>query len=156
MFIAQVSEGSWRYPFIFTLPYFDKSKVVAPTDEEADATLDGMDAGTIVPAIMPAEVVTIHDEIGSQAGGKDSIKLDASLLKILTAVVECPMQLSSEYVKLAKVSPNTLSKARPVLIAKGLIAEHLSETTVRGRSARRWEPLDAAIQIVRKNEKGGD
>ena len=157
MFVGQVSEGAWRYPFLFKVPLFDKTNLVPLTDEQADATIADMDAGRIVHAVRVADVVEIDgEEDVLQQEQEPAIELTDAQLKILKAVVKSPMRVSSDYVKLAKVSPNTLAKARHILVAKGLIAEHLSEANERGRSARRWEPLDAAIEIVNKHSKGGD
>jgi hypothetical protein len=157
MFVGQVSEGAWRYPFLFKVPLFDKTNIVPLTDEQADATIADMDAGSIVRAVRAADGVEIDSkEDVLPQDHTPSIELTDAQLKILTAIVESPMRVSSDYVKLAKVSPNTLAKARPVLVAMGLIAEHLSDATERGRIARRLEPLEAAIEIVKKHSKGGD
>jgi DNA-binding MarR family transcriptional regulator len=148
LFIGQASEGSWRYPFLFKVPLFDRSKILPPTDQEADATIEDMDAGRIVPADKPAEAVTISDEMPSQSKETDTLTLTSVELKILKAIVENPMRFASDYIKLAKVSPNTMSKVRPKLIADGFIAEHISESNGRGRSACRLEPLEKARQII--------
>jgi hypothetical protein len=59
---------------------------------------------------------------------------------------------SSHYVKLAKISPNTLRKLRPILIAKGFIREHVMDSSNRGRSKRVWEPLDSAKQAIANSD----
>jgi len=75
--------------------------------------------------------------------------------KILLRLLHNPMLPSSSYVKLAKISPNTLSKLRPVLIDKGFIREHIMDSGNRGRSRRVWEPLDAAKEILSSQPSDG-
>ena len=63
------------------------------------------------------------------------------------------MQRSSEYAKLAGMSPNTVGKARIILIKKSLIREHKLESGGRGRAAILLEPLEAAKKLLA--ETGG-
>ncbi len=74
---------------------------------------------------------------------------------MLKAIVEHPLLPSSKYVKLAKISPNTLRKLRPELIQKGFIREHEVDSSGRGRSKRVWEPLDEAKKALETYSKGG-
>jgi len=155
VFIVQVAEGNWRYPFVFKIRLIDKSKIAPMTDEEADQTIASMDVGDIVPAaIANRDGIEIPHEDQKTDTRKTSItseELTPAEFKLVRAVVESPMRVSSDYVKLAGISPNTLRKLRPILIEKGLIKEHCSEGSVRGRTARRWEPLDAARLAVEKS-----
>ena len=155
VFIGQVAEGNWRYPFVFKIRLIDKSKIAPMTDEEADQTIASMDAGDIVPAaIANRDGIEIPHEDQKTDTRKTSVtseELTPAEFKLVRAVVESPMRVSSDYVKLAGISPNTLRKLRPILIEKGLIKEHCSEGSVRGRTARRWEPLDAARLAVEKS-----
>ena len=89
-----------------------------------------------------------RDEEDHKDSDTEQVQLTDSELRLLTAIVNHPMLSSSQYVKLAKVSPNTLRKLRPVLMEKGLIKEHIMDSTGRGRSKRIWEPLETAKKIV--------
>ena len=155
VFIGQVAEGNWRYPFVFKIRLIDKSKIAPMTDEEADQTIASMDAGDIVPAAIAnrdgIEIPHEDQKTDTQKTSVTSEELTPAEFKLVRAVVESPMRVSSDYVKLAGISPNTLRKLRPILIEKGLIKEHCSEGSVRGRTARRWEPLDAARLAVEKS-----
>ena len=122
------------------------------TDSEADRTVEYLQTGSVVPAQGFSEW-----KIGCRNRNSSSNidnGLTSSELNIVKAVVENPMLPSSDYVKLAGVSPNTLRKARPVLLEKGYIKEHLISNK-RGRSTRLWEPLEQAKKLVaeKKTEK---
>jgi len=155
LFAGQVAEGKWRYPFIFAIPLFNKSQIDTVTDEEADRSIEDLDAGDIVPAAIAnrdgIEIPHEDQKTDTQKTSVTSEELTPAEFKLVSAVVESPMRVSSDYVKLAGISPNTLRKLRPILIEKGLIKEHCSEGSVRGRTARRWEPLDAARLAVEKS-----
>ena len=61
------------------------------------------------------------------------------------------MLQSTEYIKLARISPNTLSKIRNNLLEQNYIKENLVGNT-RGRPAKVWEPTEKAIEIISKIE----
>ena len=77
--------------------------------------------------------------------------LSPSELGLLQAIVSHPMRPSSDYVKLARISPNTLRKLRPIFLQRGFIKEHLLDKSGRGRSARIWEPLASAEKVLAEN-----
>jgi hypothetical protein len=58
------------------------------------------------------------------------------------------MLSSSSYVKLARISPNTLKKLRPILIERCFIVEHIMDSASRGRSKRLLEATDAGKQAI--------
>jgi GTPase len=146
-----VAEGKWRYPFVFTVPLFNKSQYKSITDIEADSSIESLDAGRIVPAavadINGGEVSTAV----TQTQEPHSPEFTAAEFRLVLAIVEHPMLVSSEYVKLAGVSPNTLRKLRLIFLEKGFIREHTTDSGNRGRSARRWEPLEPAHRAVKKH-----
>ncbi len=147
LFVGQVGEGPWRYPFLLKIPQMKQLPVV--TDQQADESLKPLESLAVEPVEFSnwsaVDCITVQNEI--QAKGQAANQLTDSELRLLQAVVDNPMQPSSSYVKLAKISPNTLSKLRPVLIDRGFIREHLMDSGNRGRSRRVWEPLGAAKEI---------
>jgi hypothetical protein len=90
--------------------------------------------------------VTIKDSKNEQTQKIEN--LSPSEFRLLQVIVNHPMLPSSHYVKLARVSPNTLRKLRPLFIEQGFIEEHSLDSAGRGRSTRVWEPLQAAKDIV--------
>lgn len=147
-FIGQVSEGSWRYPFLFRVPKLNKLRPVS--DEEADESLNALANLPVEPVEFSTWSAVPSVTIMPQAQEKSPVtqELGPGELRLLQAVVSYPMRPSSEYVKLAQISPNTLRKLRPVFIEKGFIREHLLERSGRGRGARIWEPLEPARMVV--------
>ena len=126
----------------------------AVTDKEADDSLIPLEALEVDVAAEFASCPAMPKiDIGS-AGQRNHQpdNLTAGELKLVRAVVKHPMQASSEYPKLARISPNTFQKARPLLISRGLIREHKLESGGRGRSTILLEPLPAAIELVSANE----
>lgn len=122
----------------------------AVTDKEADDSLRPLEALEIeVAAEFASSSAMPKVNIGS-AGRQNHqpSNLTAGELKLVRAVVKHPMQASSEYPKLARISPNTFQKTRPSLISRGLIREHKLESGGRGRSTILLEPLPAAIELV--------
>lgn len=151
MFIGQVSDGLWRYPFLFKVPKMKQPKVV--TDRQADESLESLDALDVEPVEFSNWSAIERIEVKSNTADKTQ-KIDQltdSEFRLLKAIIENPMLPSSSYVKLARISPNTLKKLRPILIAKGFIAEHSMDSGSRGRSRRVWEPLDAGKQAIANN-----
>jgi len=152
-FVGQVGDGSWRYPFLFTVPKMKKLKPVS--DREVQDSLKSLASLKVEPVEFThwssTPTVQINEDAGKTPGNED--QLSDTELKLLRAIVNYPMRPSSDYVKLARVSPNTLRKLRPVLIKKGFIREHLIDSGNRGRSKRIWEPTQAAKEIVADNSK---
>jgi DNA-binding MarR family transcriptional regulator len=137
IFVGQVSEGNWRYPFLFRVPPINKEYIQAVTNEEADESLKSLASLKVVPApefsnwsAMPS--ITINDLPQPKATSSDS--LTSAEIKLLEAIVRHPIQASSKYAELAGISPNTFKKVRPILKNKGLISEHKLQANTRGRS----------------------
>lgn len=151
MFVGQAGDGPWRYPFLFRVPKMKQLKVV--TDSQADETLKVLDSINVEPVEFSnwsaVERIEVKDNAVHKTQKVD--QLTDSEFRLLKAIVENPMLPSSSYVKLARISPNTLKKLRPILIEKGFIAEHIMDSGNRGRSKRVWEPLDAGKQAIAGN-----
>jgi hypothetical protein len=154
MFVGQVGEGKWRYPFLFRIPKMNPLKPV--TDSQADqslAILDKFDTEKMELTNWPASGCVIADNTTVSKNQID-FQLTDSELRLLKAIVDNPMLPSSDYVKLARISPNTLAKCRPILIQKGFIKEHLMDSGKRGRTKRIWEPMEFTRQVVMDNFAG--
>lgn len=147
MFVGQVAEGAWRFPFLFRVPKMKKMRRVSDIEaDESIKALEGLDVEAVEFSdwsAVPSVTVT-----GDKDSGNRLDQYGESELRLIEAVVCHPMLASSQYVKLAKISPNTLSKLRPLLIEKGLIREHVMDSAGRGRSKKMWEPLEAAKRLV--------
>lgn len=126
-----------------------KNKYKVVTDREADSSIESLKTGNVVPA---QEFFGCYDidkaKTNITKNGSSSNQLTSAELKLLRTIVEHPMRRSSEYAKLAGISPNTLLKIRPSLIKRGFIRENKLETSSRGRSAILLEPLESAKQLV--------
>ena len=148
MFVGQAGEGSWRYPFLFKVPRMNQMGVVS--DHQADETLKSLDSLDVEPVEFSNWSAVERIEVKDNAVHKKqkAAQLTDSEFKLLKAIIENPMLPSSSYVKLARISPNTLKKLRPILIEKGFIAEHTVDSANRGRSRRLWEPTDAGKQAI--------
>jgi len=148
MFVGQVGDGSYRYPFLLRVPKMKQLKVV--TDHQADESLKSLDALDVEPVEFSNWSAVPVIEVNDNAVHKRQkvSQLSDSEFRLLKAIVDNPMLPSSSYVKLARISPNTLKKFRPILIEKGFIAEHIVDSESRGRSKRVWEPLDAGKQAI--------
>ena len=129
------------------------NKTFIVTDYEADRSLGRLNAMAVVPAKefskwplenTPAAPMESNDTSTPQLSDVE--------LRFLTAVVDHPMHSASEYRKLSRISPNTLSEIRPGLVERGYIREHkLEVTSGRGRAQIKLEPLEPAKAIVAKS-----
>lgn len=125
----------------------DKNKVI--TDEQADESIESLSAGQIVPAIeffKAREAGEINSNAVFHKSGPKPI--DDTEIKLLRVIVEHPMQSSSQYPKLAGISPNTFKKVRPILKDKGFIDEHKLQTNALGRSAILLGPTEQGKQYL--------
>jgi hypothetical protein len=119
------------------------------SDQEADASLRTLVTGRVVPATdIAGGGVSTEASSGKSPGSLNTDSLSPTALRLLRAVVEKPMLRSSEYARLAGMSPNTANKVRPVLVEKGLIRAQKLESGRRGRAAILLEPLEAAKQLL--------
>jgi len=127
-----------------------KNKII--TDSEADESIKSLKSGKVLPATEFLGLYsTGHTKADLANNDRHSSRITAAGLRLLKAIIEKPMLPSSNYVKLASISPNTLRKLRPVLIEKGFIREHLMQANRCGRCTRLWEPLELAREILDQN-----
>lgn len=131
-----------------------KTEDKAVTNKEADASIESLEVGNVVPACDFPHFCDVPmagiDQTGSAI---NSTQVRPAELRFLRAVVDHPMRRSSEYSKLAGISPNTLQKIRPGLVERGFIRENKLETSSRGRAAVLLEPLEPARQLVGNREE---
>ena len=120
------------------------------TDHQADESLKSLDCLDVEPVEFSNWSANERIEVSNNTVHKTQrvVGLTDSEFKLLKAIIENPMLSSSSYVKLARISPNTLKKLRPIFIEKDFIKEHTVDSSTRGRSKRIWEPLDAGKQAI--------
>ena len=134
--------------------YTNRKKSIS--DKQADQSITSLNSYSIVPALE-----FFHDDdnviIDEQCKQEHDSQISTAELKLLKAIVINPMQPSSVYAGLARISPNTFQKLRKTLIQRGYIREHKLESGGRGRSKILLEPLESAKKITGKNnEFNGD
>jgi hypothetical protein len=144
MFIGQLGDGKWRYPFFFKTPVPDR--LLPVSDSQTDQTLISLSHLKVDPVEFTHWSARPRIEVPSQQVPPPL--LTDSEYRLLKAIVDNPMLASSQYVKLAKISYNTLSKLRPEFIKKGFVREHPIDSGKRGRSKLILEPLEAGIKMA--------
>ncbi len=143
-FVGQIGDGKWRYPFLFKIPA--PQRMCPVSDQQADQSLAALSHLKVEPVEFVQWSARPRIDVSSQQ--PQASTLTDSEYRLLKAIVDHPMLSSSQYVKLAKISPNTLSKLRPELIQRGFIREHEIDSGKRGRTKRMLEPLEAGIKAV--------
>ena len=158
VFIGQLGEGRWRYPFVFNIPLMNFPKGSAGAHVDIDSSLN-------LPTVYASE---FHDwgrapEIGSasacEAAGKTSGESGETLFdspqeyQFCKAVVESPMQPSSKYPKLAGIAIKSAKLIRERLISRQFIAQHSLGTGKRGRSSILLAALEAGRMAVQEYER---
>ena len=144
-FICQLGEGSWRHPFILRIPMMNFPKIPHETKTDIDQLED-------LPVVYASE----YDNWGQIESISNSVESQGSLFendkefRFCQAVVNQPMQSSSSYSSIAKVSPKYIKQIREQLIAKKYIREHILDSGGRGRSTILLEPLPEGIQAVKE------
>ena len=123
------------------------------TNNQADSSIDSLVAGDIIKAPNYDRLCQTY-LIGNNIVicNNSEQKLSDSEIKLLQAIVKSPMLQSTEYIKLARISPNTLSKIRDNLLEQNYIKENLISNK-RGRPAKVWEPTEKAIEIINGIER---
>lgn len=127
-------------------------KLPSVSNHEADKSLRSLNGSTVIEVNRIDRMckgILMNDR-------SCQIPLDGGLtdaeIKLLAAVVKQPMQSSTSYIKLAGISPNTLSKIRSNLIEQEYIRQHTVSST-RGRPAQLWEATKKAITLINKLEE---
>ena len=120
------------------------------TDKEADDSLKALETLNVDVAVEFWNCSVLSETNGAPSAGRKHHPdgLTASERKLVTAVVNNGMRPSSEYPRLAGISPNTFQKIRPVLIEKGMIREHKLQSKTRGRATILLEALPAALELI--------
>ena len=144
-FIGQIGEGKWRHPFIFYVPKMNLATGIDYDDQE-DNPLSKLKVIAADGFKNSSECVEF---ISSKNLGLFDNKQQYLFCK---AVVGSPMKPSSEYPKLAGISPNKAKEVRQRLCAMNYIKEHTLETGSKGRSTILLEPLPDGISAVLKYE----
>ena len=119
------------------------------TDREADESIKSVVLGSVVPAtefFKSYGIGQINDNAGS-CNSSSSTPEDVEI-RLLRTIAEHPMQPSSQYAKLAGISPNTFRKVRPILKDKGWISEHKLQANARGRSANLLGPTETGKKFM--------
>lgn len=110
-----------------------------------------------LPAIPAGEFANWEQDVGrpqSPVAAQRSPFGSVQEYRFCKAVVETPMQPSSAYVKLAKLSCKMAGPIRTRLVAAGYIREHAVQTNIRGRSSILLEALLEGKAAVELHEKG--
>lgn len=125
------------------------NEFVFVSDEEADQSLQSLVTGPVVPAGGWEQSQGTKQAVKAETVKSGQAQLTEAELRLLRAINEHPLQPSSEYPKLARISPNTFQKLRPALIDRGLVQERKLESGGRrGRSTLLLEPLDASRELL--------
>ena len=132
----------------------DESMLVS--DEEADRSLASLVTRPVVPAAEWQQWPQTGRATKAAITPSGAADLSEAELRLLRAIVEHPLEPSSEYPSLAHISPNSFQKLRPALIDRGLVREHKLESGGRrGRSTLMLEPLDAARELLAAGSDNG-
>ncbi len=144
-FIGQLGEGQWRHPFIFNVPAMD----LVPSPDDVSCTDNPLPELPVIYADefrnWPNSKQPVFNQRQEEHDRLFSCKQEYLFCK---AVVDNPMKASSEYPKLAGISPNKAKDVREQLIAMNFIREHSLETGAKGRSTILLEAMPAGIQAV--------
>ncbi len=147
LFISQLGEGQWRYPFVFRIP---------PMNLKRTATNQEPDLGTLsnIPTIYAPEFDTwgFASEV-STATAKPSMFDSEQEFSFCKAIADHPMKASSTYHKLAGISSKTATKVRLQLVAKGFIREHTLDSGGRGRRSILLEVLPEGTKALTEHQE---
>lgn len=147
LFIGQLGEGQWRYPFVFKVPPMDLDRTVV--DQR-------IDIGTLadIKTVSAAEFKTWGSvPVTTATVVKPSVFSSEQEYSFCKAVAEHPMQASSRYPKLAGISSKSAASVRQQLIFKGLIREHKLDSGGRGRSSLLLEILPEGIKAITEHQE---
>ena len=147
LFIGQLTEGSWRYPFVFRVPNITFPSHVDIGSKETDLGLSTVYASEFENWGYAAE---IHSSPTCEP--KPSLFQSQQEYLFCKAIVENPMLASSKYPKLAGISSKTAGPLRPKLIAQGLVREHVLDSGGRGPSSLILEATPKGVTAVQEHE----
>lgn len=147
LFICQLSEGQWRYPFVLRIPPMNLTK-------DDDSQESGIGTLSKIPTVCAPEFDRwgLVPEVSVDAI-KSSMFDSEQEFSFCKAVADNPMQASSVYPKVARISSKTAKKVRQQLIAKSFIGEHTLDTGGRGRSSILLEVLPEGIKAIAEHQE---
>ncbi len=148
LFIGQLAEGSWRYPFVFRAP-----KMTFPNNMAVESGKTDLGLPTVRATEFDNWGAIPEIPSGTKPQTGDSLFENDQEYRFCKAVVEHPMQPSSAYTKLAGIAAKSAKRIREKLIAKQFIQEHSLDTGRRGRSSILLESLAAGKAAVREYEE---
>ena len=147
LFISQLGEGSWRYPFVFRVPLIKFPKTLPadlyddnPFPELKTVYASEFDTWGFVPEV-------------STAAMKPSMFDSEQEFSFCKVVANYPMQASSTYPKLAGISSKTATNVRQQLISRGFIREHTLDSGGRGRSSILLEVLPEGTKAIMEHQE---
>jgi hypothetical protein len=152
MFVCQIAEGDWRYPFLFTVPHLKVPATVS--DDEAADSVRELEALPTVAAGEYAKWTPRHLVEVQSAGPQNEFSLSGADLRVLEAVIDRPGRPTSEYAKAAGMSGGRAAEIRDRLTDLGYLRQHRLATGQRGRTATVLEPLAPAYEAVSAARKG--
>lgn len=147
LFIGQLGEGQWRYPFVFRIP---------PMNLKRAAIIQQSNTLSNIPTVYAPEFDTwgLVPEVGTTARKKLSMFDSKQEFLFCKAVAVHPMQASSTYHKLAGISSKTATNVRQQLVSKGFIREHTLDSGDRGRSSILLEVLPKGTKAINEHQEG--
>ncbi len=150
LFIGQLGEGPWRYPFQFSVPLVLPRRRTQVVDSSPDWPV--VEATEFIRWGQP--IVVTSKPVPNKPEPDKTLFSSERAHRFCKAVVENPMQPSSTYPKLAGISPKDAKEIRTELIAAGYLKENRFDKGGRGRSSLLLEPLPRGIEAVRNYEGG--
>lgn len=150
LFIGQLGEGSWRYPFVFRVSLINLPRTIknGKITDETLSDLSYVYASEFDQWGTPCEINTPSSSVL-----KSSLFASEQEYYFCKAVVDHPMQSSSAYPKLAKISSKSAKQIREQLVSKGFIKEHKLDTGGRGRSSILLEASPEGNEAIKKYEE---
>jgi len=154
MFVGQLGEGNWRYPFVFTIP---EMKFPANSAKKSS----DLDLGPIesLPTVFAEEFRNWGQAIEVYAGGDNTCQTEnASALpttvlnpaeyRFLVVVAQSPMLSCSSYAKPSQIGQKTAKQLRLKLVEAGYLREHTVAAKGRGRNSILLEITSAGKETV--------
>ena len=164
MFVGQLGEGQWRYPFVFTVSEMKFPGVSA--EKSVDLDLGQLES---LPTVFAEEFRHWGQPTEVSTGGESTCEredspalpkpaLNGREYRFLAAVAESPMQPCSSYAKPLQIAQKTAKHLRCRLVGTGYLREHTVQTKGRGRTSILLEITAAGKDAIAKYEvqRGSD
>jgi hypothetical protein len=157
LFVGQLGDGDWRYPFLFRIPK-DPDRFFADLPNQQALPIDDGDINKVddvwdlptVPApefLHGLETPPVLDTTVPTANTTPSPDgFDESEIRFLKAVVEKPGLISSAYVKLAGLGARKAKIIRERLAMDGFLRVDAVATGKRGRNSLILHPTEKALK----------